>query len=134
MCVVMDNVGVVWWQTLAIAGHHRASLDMAIAVPVGARLLLVRILLDLRHRVDLPVIKRFKVTPARLHVGREMQISRRIVSDSSGKSVVRMVTRHLTTRHVGLEITKIFVVCVQKYLKFVLFIPGVVVSCEQAEY
>ena len=112
MCVVMDNVGVVWWQTLAIAGHHRASLDMAIAVPVGARLLLVRILLDLRHRVDLPVIKRFKVASARLHVVREMQISRRIVSDSGGKCVVRMMTRHLTTRHMGLEIrTKMFSLC-----------------------
>ena len=121
MCVVVDNVGVVR-QTSAIAGHTRGSAVAIVAVGdhrASARLLLVRVLLDLRHRVDLPVIKRFKVTPARLHVGREMQISRRIVSDSGGKSVVRMVTRHLTTRHVGLEITKIFVVCVEKYLKSV---------------
>ena len=109
MCVVVDYVRVIR-QTLPIAGHRGPSV--AIVAVGDARLLLVRVLLDLCHRIDLPVIKRFKVSSARLHVGREMQISRRIISDSGGKSVVRMMTRHLTTRHMSLErIKNIYSLC-----------------------
>ena len=71
MLVVVHNVGGV---NPAVLGR-----DLTASVPKpGAtrrpRLRLVRILLDFRHWINFPVVKRLEVTPAGLMVG-EMEIT-----------------------------------------------------------
>ena len=96
MCVVVDNVGIV---TLTIRTRVVSVVSVVtLRWNIGSRGLLVRILLNFRHRIDLSVIKRFEMSATGLLVrGAEMQISLRILGpgpDSGGQRVVRMVDRH----------------------------------------
>ena len=95
MCVVVDNVGIV---TLTI-GARVVSVVSVVTLRwnIGSRGLLVRILLNFRHRIDLSVIKRFEMSAAGLVAGGEMQISLRSLGRGphpGRQRVVGMVTRH----------------------------------------
>ena len=108
MCVVVDNVGIV---TLTIRTWVVSVVSVVtLRWNIGSRGLLVRILLNFRHRIDLSVIKRFEMSAARLVVRGEMQISLRSLSrgpNSGRQRVMGMVTWHpssdsetLGTRHI----------------------------------
>ena len=95
--VVVDNVGVVTSDITAVV------VTIVSVVTLGRNIgsrggLLVRILLNFRHRIDLSMIKRFEMSATGLLVrGSEMQISLRTLGPgphSGGQCVVRMVARH----------------------------------------
>ena len=93
--VVVDNVGVVTPDITAVVVTIVSVVTLG--RNIGSRRgLLVRILLNFRHRIDLSMIKRFEMSATGLLVrGAEMQISLRILGpDSGGQCVVRMVARH----------------------------------------
>ncbi len=94
--VVVDNVGVVTLDIGAIVVTIVSVITLG--RNIGSRGLLVRILLNFRHRIDLSMIKRFEMSATGLLVrGAEMQISLRILGPGphpGGQRVVRMVDRH----------------------------------------
>ena len=96
--VVVDNVGVVPLTILTVVPVVSVvTLGRNIGNHSSSRGLLVRILLNFCHRIDLSMIKRFEVSATGLVVGAEMQISLRTLgcgSDSGGQRVVRVVGRH----------------------------------------
>ena len=108
MCVVVDNVGIV---TMTIRTRVVSVVSVVtLRWNIGSRGLLVRILLNFRHRIDLSVIKRFEMSATRLVVWGEMQISLRSLlcgPHPGWQRVMGMVTRHpasdsetLGTRHI----------------------------------